>query len=215
MPALKKARTAVATKSTKLAIVPKKRSRGPRIVSRGERARAAASEYGPLVGFLAVAAGAAFLGARFNPAPQHRETKLWYDSLEKSPLNPPPVVFGPVWGVLYAMIGVAGWRVYRAPRSRARTEALVWWAAQMSLNAAWSPLFFGGRMPKAAMTDLVAMGVTVGGFTNAARKVDRSAAALMLPYLGWVSFAGYLNAEVVRRNPGGAPRVMSGIPQGL
>jgi tryptophan-rich sensory protein len=174
--------------------------RGPRVVTRRAAAVATAREYAPLVGFLAITGAAAAYGAQFNPTARNPETQLWYAAQKKSRLNPPPAVFGPVWTALYGMIAVAGWRVYRAPRSRARTEALVWWAAQMALNTAWTPLFFGGRMPRAALADLVAMTGAIGGFTASARKVDRGAAALMLPYLGWVTFAGYLNAEIVRKN---------------
>lgn len=177
-------------------------SRSPRIVKRlrqaAESAPDVAREYAPLAGFLAITAGAALLGSRFNPTAEHRRSQFWYATRRKSRLNPPPAVFGPVWGTLYVMIAVAGWRVYRAPSSRRRSQALAWWAAQMAFNGAWSPLFFGKRDPEAALVDLVAMAGSIGAFTATARKVDRRAAQLMLPYMAWVSFAGYLNATIVR-----------------
>ncbi len=175
--------------------------RAPRIVRRAlDAAPRVAAEYAPLAGFVAVTAAAALLGTTFNPTPANPATKDWYDSRQKSPLNPPPAVFGPVWGTLYAMIAVAGWRVYRTPKSDARMRALAWWAGQMTLNAAWSPIFFGARQPGVALADIGAMGIAIGGFTITARKVDRTAAWMMAPYMGWVTFAAYLNAEIVRRN---------------
>ncbi|MDB4915553.1 MAG: TspO/MBR family protein [Gemmatimonadetes bacterium] len=191
-------------KTRPVTAVVRRNRKAPRVVKRSTRALAAvrgsAAQYAPLVGFLAVTTAAAAYGSQFNPTPRNPDTELWYAAQKTSRFNPPPAVRGPVWAALYGMIAVAGWRVYRAPRSRARSEALVWWAAQMSLNAAWTPLFFGERKPRAALADLVALTGAIGGFTASARKVDRGAAALMIPYLGWVTFAGYLNAEIVRLN---------------
>jgi translocator protein len=171
-------------------------ARRPRVVRRSPSA--IAREYGPLLGFVGLTAAAAAYGARFNPSSDHRVTQLWYATRHKSRLNPPPEVFAPVWATLYAMIAVAGWRVYRAPRSRARTRALALWGSQLAFNAAWTPLFFGERRPTAALVDLTAMFAATAGFSAATRSVDRTASYLMLPYLGWTAFAGYLNAVVVR-----------------
>jgi translocator protein len=171
-------------------------ARRPRVVRRSRAS--VAREYGPLLGFLAATAAAGAYGARFGPSPSHRATRLWYATRRTSRLNPPPVVFAPVWTALYALIAVAGWRVYRAPRSRARTRALALWSAQLILNAAWTPLFFGRRRPGAALVDLVAMFAATAGFSATARTVDPIASRLMYPYLGWTAFAGYLNAVVAR-----------------
>jgi tryptophan-rich sensory protein len=157
-------------------------------------------EYAPLAAFVGITGAAAFYGARYSPSPANPEIERWYASQKKARLNPPPPVFAPVWTTLYAMIATAGWRVYRAPSSPARSRALALWGAQLALNAAWSRLFFGEQNPKAAMVDLSAMAGSIAAFAANARSVDRTAARLMLPYLAWVTFAGYLNAEVVRRN---------------
>lgn len=126
---------------------------------------------------------------------------LWYRALRKPPYNPPDWVFGPVWTVLYGMMAVSAWRVYRRPRSSARTAALALWTVQLGLNAAWSVLFFGAHRKRAALVDLGLLAGSVGGYMGAASRVDKKAALLMAPYLGWCGFASLLNEEIVRRNP--------------
>lgn len=138
-------------------------------------------------------AAAAVLGSRFNPS---GETGRWYDSLDKPSFTPPDAVFPVVWTTLYALMAVSAFRVWRTGERR----ALGWWGAQLALNAAWSPIFFGARSPGVAMADLVALFVSLAGYTNEARKVDKPAAWMMAPYLFWIAFAGALNAEIVRRN---------------
>jgi tryptophan-rich sensory protein len=86
-------------------------------------------------------------------------------------------------------MAVSAARVYRAAPSPARSRALTLWGAQQALNAAWSPLFFGQRRPRAALLDLGLLWGTLGGYALQARKVDPVASALVGPYLGWVSFA--------------------------
>lgn len=127
--------------------------------------------------------------------------KPWYRLLRKSSLNPPAAAFGPVWTGLYAASALSAARVYRAEPSPARSRALVLWGTQQALNAAWSPLFFGQRRPRAALLDLGLLWGALGTYAAQAQRVDRAAAALVLPYLAWVSFAGFLNKEVVRKNP--------------
>ncbi|HEU4579811.1 MAG TPA: TspO/MBR family protein [Polyangiaceae bacterium] len=127
--------------------------------------------------------------------------KPWYRLLRKSSLNPPDAAFGPVWTGLYAANAISAARVYRAEPSRERSRALGLWGAQQALNAAWSPLFFAQRRPRAALVDLGLLWGALGSYLLQARKVDRAAAALVVPYLAWVSFASLLNAEVIRKNP--------------
>jgi benzodiazapine receptor len=124
----------------------------------------------------------------------------WYDGLRKPWFTPPKAVFGPVWSGLYVLSALSGWRVWRMPRSKQRTRALVLWGAQLALNAAWSPLFFGLRRPRSALADLALLGAAVAAFAVMARRVDRPAAYMTLPYLGWLGFAGALNEEIVRLN---------------
>jgi benzodiazapine receptor len=141
-------------------------------------------------------ASAAWLGAKSTS----RSVDGWYDGLRKPWFTPPKSVFGPVWTGLYALIALSGYRVWRAPRSRERRRALGLWGAQLVLNAAWSPLFFGMRRPLAALVDLVLLHRTATAYAEAARDVDRPAALMMLPYRGWLAYAGALNGAIWRLN---------------
>jgi tryptophan-rich sensory protein len=142
---------------------------------------------------LATAAAAALGGRSSRPGP-------WYRSLRKSKATPPDGVFGPVWGALYAAMAFSAWRVWRRPRSPERNRALALWAAQLGLNASWSPAFFAKRNPRAALAIVAALVPTLAAYVRAAWRVDRLAAAVLVPYLGWTSFATYLNAQVVKKN---------------
>ena len=124
----------------------------------------------------------------------------WYPTLVKPAWNPPSWVFGPVWTALYLGMAVAAWLVWRAAGWRGSSRALGWFAAQLALNAAWSPLFFGLRSPAAAFLDIAALWVAIVATIAAFFRVSRPAAALLLPYLAWVSFAAALNAAIWRMN---------------
>ena len=138
--------------------------------------------------------GASALGAGVS------QKKLWYRSLLKSKATPPSAVFAPVWTFLYGCIAYSGYRVWSQPPSPARSRALGLWGAQLALNASWSPLFFGAHQPKVSAAVAGAMVPAIAAYSLTARKIDRPAAALMLPYLAWSGFATYLNAQVVRKN---------------
>ncbi|WP_141617855.1 TspO/MBR family protein [Myxococcus sp. AB036A] len=146
--------------------------------------------------FGALTFGAAALGARVSSA----DTR-WYRRLRKPSFQPPPKVFGPVWTVLYGLIALSGWRVWTAPAGAARSQALAWWGIQMGCNAAWSWLFFGRHQPRRALADNLALLASVTAYVAVTKDVDRPAAWMAVPYLGWVGFANVLNAEIVRLNP--------------
>jgi tryptophan-rich sensory protein len=143
-------------------------------------------------------AAAAWTGARAT-APAVRSP--WYRALAQPRWQPPPAAFGPAWTLLYGLSTVSAYRVWSRPAGAARRTALGWWGAQLALNAAWSPLFFGARRPRAALADVVALLGALAVYTRAAARVDAPAAWCVAPYLGWVAFAAALNASIVRRNP--------------
>jgi tryptophan-rich sensory protein len=145
-------------------------------------------------GFAAATLAAGALGGRTS------RPGLWYRSLRKSRVTPSDRVFGPVWTALYAAMAYSAWRVWRSPSSPARSRALQLWATQLGLNAAWSPTFFAAKKPRASLAIVAALLPTLGDYVRAAWKVDRLSATVMLPYLGWTSFATYLNAQVVNKN---------------
>jgi translocator protein len=122
----------------------------------------------------------------------------WYATLNKPPFNPPDWVFAPVWTALYVMIAIAGWRVWIQNGMRSRAMAL--WLMQMSLNFAWTPMFFGAHATKAALIIILCLLIAIVGFIIAAWPRDRIAASLFVPYAAWVAFACALNAAIVVLN---------------
>lgn len=124
----------------------------------------------------------------------------WYATLAKPAWNPPNWLFGPVWTTLYVVIGVAAWRVWRAGGFSRDRAALAVFLAQWLLNFLWSGCFFGLRAPGLALVEILALlALIVVTIVRFARH-DRLAAALLAPYLAWVSFATLLNAELWRLN---------------
>lgn len=130
-----------------------------------------------------------------------RPNGWWYRVLRKPSYQPPSWVFPPVWTFLYGCIAYAGYRVFRASPSPMRTAALGLWGTQLTLNAAWTPLFFGAHRGRAALVDTVALDLAVLSFAGAASRVDRRAAAATAPYAAWLGLATALNASIVARNP--------------
>ncbi|HEX7809821.1 MAG TPA: TspO/MBR family protein [Thermoanaerobaculia bacterium] len=153
---------------------------------------------GAMAVFGGVVAGVAMLGGLFNPG--RGATREWYRELEKPGFTPPDAAFAPAWITLYVLIAISGYRVWRTDEGRDRTNALALWITQLALNGAWSPLFFGAKRPMLALGDIVLMLAAIASYTATARKVDKPAAWMMAPYLGWVAFATALNAEIVRLN---------------
>lgn len=126
--------------------------------------------------------------------------KDWYPTLNKPSFNPPNEVFGPVWTILYAMMGVAAWRVWsKAWGERARVP-LVLFALQLALNLAWSIVFFGLQAIGAAVVVIVALEAAILATLIAFRRIDGLAAALLVPYALWVAFATVLNVAIWRLN---------------
>ncbi len=124
----------------------------------------------------------------------------YYDSLRKPPATPPPAVFGPAWTFLYLLMAVAAWLVWREGLTRQSALALGLFAAQLALNFAWSLIFFGQHRIGVALLEIVALWLVILTTISAFWRVRPAAGALLLPYLGWVSFAAYLNAGIWRLN---------------
>ncbi len=111
---------------------------------------------------------------------------------------PPGWVFGPIWSVLYPLIAVSGWTVWREGRSRL---AVLLFLLQLALNAAWPWFFFGSRRLDWAFFDIVALTVTLMATIAVFYRIRRRAALLLVPYLAWVVFAAALNFAVWHLNP--------------
>lgn len=121
----------------------------------------------------------------------------WYAGLVKPSFNPPNWIFAPVWTLLYILIGIAGWLVWRiAPTS----AAMLAWGIQMALNWLWSPVFFTLHSTGWALVIILVLLGTILAFMLAARRVDVRASWLFAPYALWVAFATILNAALWRLN---------------
>ena len=144
-----------------------------------------------LLVFLAVTFGAAAFGAQFMPGP-------WYADLVKPAWTPPNWIFGPVWTVLYVMIALSAWLVWRERPRFGLPLGL--WVAQLGLNTIWSWLFFGLERPGMAAIDIVVLLGTIVATAYAFAHVSRIAALLLLPYALWVGFASALNLAIWRLN---------------
>ena len=120
----------------------------------------------------------------------------WYAELAKPVWNPPNRVIGPAWTVLYILMAVAAWRVWRQGGWTRQKSALSLFVVQWSLNALWTPLFFGLQQPGWALAEILALLLAILATLRAFWRVDRPAGALLLPYAAWVSFATALNCTI-------------------
>jgi len=143
--------------------------------------------------FVAVSYAAAIPGFFFN-------ADAWYQTLRKPALTPPGWVFGVVWTVLYALMGVSAWLVWRRGGISANALPLALFAVQLGLNALWTWVFFGLHRPGLALAELGVLWLAILATTIAFWRRDTAAGALFVPYLSWVSFAAYLNFAFWRTN---------------
>jgi benzodiazapine receptor len=120
-----------------------------------------------------------------------------YRALDLPSYAPPSWLFGPVWSVLYVMIGVAGWLLWRS----GGWDRVMWlWAVQLGLNLAWTPLFFAADLYTVALVEIVALAASVAVLITWSWNRSRVAAWLLVPYIAWVCFATALNAGIVVLN---------------
>lgn len=123
--------------------------------------------------------------------------RTWYRTLERPDWTPPDAVFGPVWTVLYLLMGHASWRVWRRGwRRRDVRVALALYAVHLPLNVLWSVVFFGWQRVDLAAIEIVLLLLVIGLVTERFARIDRVAGALFVPYLAWVAFATALNIRI-------------------
>ncbi len=122
----------------------------------------------------------------------------WYAALNKPSWNPPAWIFGPAWTLLYMLMAVAAWLVWRCDGWR---RPLLLYFVQLALNAAWTPIFFGAHQLGWALVEIVALWLAVLLTMLGFLKVNRTAGCLFVPYLAWVTFAAFLNFTFWRMNP--------------
>ncbi|KAI0136481.1 TspO/MBR-related protein [Xylariales sp. AK1849] len=142
-------------------------------------------------------------GVGFSTRPS--KTQDTYRLMKQPPLRPPPEVFGPVWTVLYGLMGYAAHRAITAGLNpltsslanvQSAKHAATLYTIQLGLNLAWMPLFFGIRQPVAALADIAALVGVNGYLTYLFFQMDTTAGWLYVPYMAWLGFATYLTAGV-------------------
>jgi tryptophan-rich sensory protein len=126
----------------------------------------------------------------------------WFDTLEKPSFMPPGPVFGVVWPILYALLGIALAMILAEPASERRRTALILFFVQLALNFAWSPVFFAGHDIVLAKVVIFAMAAIAAAAAGQFFQIRAVAGLLMLPYLAWLVFAAVLTATIERLNPG-------------
>ena len=125
----------------------------------------------------------------------------WFNALQKPSIYPPASVFGPVWTVLYALMGLAIAIVVGARGAAWRGKAIGLFVVQLVLNLAWSPLFFAAHQITGSLILLVALDLVVIATIAVFWRVRPVAGLLLLPYLAWIMFATYLTFEFRQANP--------------
>jgi tryptophan-rich sensory protein len=147
-----------------------------------------------LLGFMAACVAVASSGAIFKPG-------AWYEELAKPWWRPPNWAFPVVWTILYLMIAVSGWLVWRKAGFAGAALPLAVYGVQLLLNAAWSGFFFGMRRMDLALVDVGLLWLSIVALIVLFRPIDSAAALLLAPYLVWVSIAAFLNWTMLRLNP--------------
>jgi tryptophan-rich sensory protein len=125
----------------------------------------------------------------------------WYYALVKPSWQPPDWAFGPIWTLIYITTGIAGVRAWRLGDSRQRRMFLIALLINCALNVLWSLLFFKMQRPDLALVEVAVLWLSILPLILLPLRYSPRSSVLMLPYLGWVSVAAYLNLTIVRLNP--------------
>lgn len=122
---------------------------------------------------------------------------LWFETLLKPTWNPPAYLFGPVWSILYLLMGISFWFIWKAdiPLEKKR-KAIAIFIVQLIFNFCWSLLFFKYHSPFYALIDIIIMIITITLTMFNFSAINRKAVYLLVPYILWVSFAALLNFTI-------------------
>lgn len=147
----------------------------------------------PLSIILAVLIGA--LGSLFTTS----SIETWYTTLTKPSFNPPSWLFAPVWTILYILMGISFWLIWKS-HSPEKKRAMGLFIVQLLLNGIWSPVFFGAHAIGGALALIVLLWAAIVLTILIFKKISKPAAWLLVPYILWVSFATVLNFAIWRLN---------------
>ena len=151
-----------------------------------------------LVGCILLCQAAGLIGA---VGMRGESTWVWHENLSKPPINPPGWIFGPVWTLLYTLMGIALWMVLRQGKEHPLFQrAVLLFLAQLVLNALWTPLFFWWQQIGGALFDLTLLLALLIFTILSFRKIRPAAAWLLIPYSFWAGFALVLNAWILLLN---------------
>jgi len=124
----------------------------------------------------------------------------WYASLSKPWFSPPNVVFAPVWTILYILMGLALFLIWRSPRNRTRDIGIALFAAQLAINVIWTLAFFRLQNTLYGVLTIIPLWILIAATIYQFYKVEKWASYLLVPYIVWVSIATALNASVYLLN---------------
>lgn len=124
----------------------------------------------------------------------------WYKTLNYPPLNPPGWIFGPVWTILYVLMGISLYLVWTKESVSGKKIAFWIFGIQLGLNILWSVLFFGFQRPDLAFLEIIFLWILIAANIWIFYGISKTAGWLLVPYLLWVSFAAYLNYNLWKLN---------------
>jgi tryptophan-rich sensory protein len=148
------------------------------------------------IGMATLAIAAVVVASLLGQLATYPNLAPWYAALAKPFFNPPNWVFGPVWTSLYLLMAFASWRILRRPPSPARRTALMLFFGQLSLNVAWSWMFFAAHNPLLGLINIVPQWLVIVAAIAAFARLDRLAAWCLAPLAVWVGYAAVLNAAI-------------------
>jgi translocator protein len=150
-----------------------------------------------LIVFIVISQLAGVVGSLFT----FSAIPTWYATLKKPSFSPPNWIFGPVWIALYTLMGIAAYFVWQARDvNKLAKPAIIIFLIHLVLNALWSILFFGFKNPGLAFLEIIVLWLFIAALVVLFYKIDKTAGYLLIPYLAWVSFAGFLNFSIWRLN---------------
>jgi benzodiazapine receptor len=120
----------------------------------------------------------------------------WYTTLEKPVFSPPNWVFGPVWSILYLLMGIALALIILKVSKQSKNKAYFWFGLQLTLNALWSLVFFGLHSPWLGVAVITALIISILMTIREFHRIDKQPGWLLVPYLAWVCFAAYLTIGI-------------------
>ena len=146
-----------------------------------------------LFGWIFVCSLAGIFGAQFEPG-------TWYELLEKPNWTPPNIVFPIVWPILYVMMGIAAWMMWKIDEVSISGTEFRWFFVQLILNALWSWVFFGMHLISTGLAEILLLWVAVAFCVMLFWRRNKIAGALLIPYWLWISYASALNFAIWQLN---------------